>query len=276
MQECVGVLYFKGHQTSATRFPGNRLTLILSARNLSKTYGSTKVLHGLNMDIEAGASVAILGQSGSGKTTLLSLLAGLEQPDTGQIVFQEQDLGALSVDALARWRGRSMGIIFQEYHLVPSLTAKENVALPMEIQGEKQSRVRAESLLDRVGLASRGHHYPHQLSDGTVRFICLATLLLQPTPPATILIDEPELGLHPFAIKLLASLLHEAAQRVQLIVSTQSSLLLDELTPEEVIVVNHQQGESVLERLDAERLASWLEEYTLGQLWEKNTLGGLP
>lgn len=119
-------------------------------------------------------------------------------------------------------------------------------------------------------------YYPHQLSDGTMRFICLAALLLQPTPPAMILIDEPELGLHPFAIKLLGSLLHEAAQRVQLIVSTQSSLLLDELTPEEVIVVNHQNGESVLERLDAERLAGWLEEYTLGQLWEKNTLGGLP
>jgi predicted ATPase len=119
-------------------------------------------------------------------------------------------------------------------------------------------------------------YYPHQLSDGTLRYICLATLLLQPNPASTIIIDEPELGLHPYAIKLLASLLHEAAQRAQLIVSTQASLLLDELTPEQVIVVNHCDGETVFERLKSSKLADWLKEYTLGQLWEKNELGGLP
>lgn len=119
-------------------------------------------------------------------------------------------------------------------------------------------------------------YYPHQLSDGTVRYICLATLLLQPDPPSTILIDEPELGLHPQAIKLLASLLHEAANRAQLIVSTQSSVLLDEFEPEQVIVANHQNGETVLARQDKDRLEEWLKEYTLGQLWEKNELGGQP
>jgi predicted ATPase len=119
-------------------------------------------------------------------------------------------------------------------------------------------------------------YYPYQLSDGTIRFICLATLLLQPNPASTLIIDEPELGLHPFAIQLLASLLHEASSRAQLIVSTQSSLLLDELTPQQVIVVNHKNGETVLLRQDPERLQEWLEEYTLGQLWEKNELGGTP
>jgi predicted ATPase len=119
-------------------------------------------------------------------------------------------------------------------------------------------------------------YYPFQLSDGTLRYICLAALLLQPNPPATIIIDEPELGLHPYAIKLLASQLHEAAAKAQIIVSTQASLLLDELTPEQVIVVNQRNGESILERLDPEKLADWLTEYTLGQLWEKNELGGLP
>lgn len=119
-------------------------------------------------------------------------------------------------------------------------------------------------------------YYPHQLSDGTVRYICLATLLLQPNPPSTILIDEPELGLHPQAIKLLASLLHEAADRSQLIVSTQSSVLLDEFEPEQVIVANHQNSETVLARQDKDRLEGWLKEYTLGQLWEKNELGGQP
>jgi len=119
-------------------------------------------------------------------------------------------------------------------------------------------------------------YYPHQLSDGTLRYICLAAVLLQPNPASTLIIDEPELGLHPLAIKLLASMLHEASQRAQLIVSTQSSLLLDELTPEQVIVVNQSNGETILERQDPEKLAEWLQEYTLGQLWEKNELGGQP
>jgi predicted ATPase len=119
-------------------------------------------------------------------------------------------------------------------------------------------------------------YYPHQLSDGTLRYICLATLLLQPEPASTLVIDEPELGLHPYAIKLLASLLHEAAGRAQLIVSTQASLLLDELTPEQVIVVNHREGETLFERHSTAQLGEWLKEYTLGQLWEKNELGGLP
>lgn len=119
-------------------------------------------------------------------------------------------------------------------------------------------------------------YYPTQLSDGTLRYICLAAFLLQPNPASTIIIDEPELGLHPYALKLLASLLHETAGRTQLIVSTQASLLLDELTPEQVVVVNHHEGESRFERLDPAKLREWLKEYTLGQLWEKNELGGLP
>src|SRR3954463_13294200 len=106
--------------------------VLLSARRLAKTYGATRVLHGLDADFRAGESVAVLGQSGSGKTTLLSLLAGLEAPDEGDVRFDGTDLASLHPDALARMRGRNMGIIFQEYHLVPSLTARENVALPLE------------------------------------------------------------------------------------------------------------------------------------------------
>jgi len=117
-------------------------------------------------------------------------------------------------------------------------------------------------------------YYPHQLSDGTIRYICLATLLLQPNPASTLIIDEPELGLHPSAIRLLASLLHEASQRCQLLVSTQSSLLLDEVAPGQVIVVDHLDGESSFKRLDPGALEGWLKDYTLGQLWEKNELGG--
>ncbi len=165
------------------------MTAILTARNLSKTYGSTKVLHDLDMEIKAGESVAILGQSGSGKTTLLSLLAGLEQPDAGSVIFQDQNLSAMSVDALARLRGLSIGIIFQEYHLVPSLTAKENVSLPLEIQGDKQAGARAEALLARVGLGPRGHHYPHQLSGGEQQRVAIARALA--AKPRLLFADEP-------------------------------------------------------------------------------------
>ncbi|MDQ3000338.1 MAG: ABC transporter ATP-binding protein [Fibrobacterota bacterium] len=165
------------------------MTAILTARNLSKTYGSTRVLHGLDMEIRAGESVAILGQSGSGKTTLLSLLAGLELPDEGEVVFDGKNLSALGADGLARLRGRSMGIIFQEYHLVPSLTARENVTLPLEILGERNPGAKADALLDRVGLTPRSKHYPHQLSGGEQQRVAIARSLS--TSPRLLFADEP-------------------------------------------------------------------------------------
>lgn len=116
-----------------------------------------------------------------------------------------------------------------------------------------------------------------QLSDGTLRFVCLATALLQPSPPVTMVFDEPELGLHPYALTLLANLFQVAAQQnVQVIVSTQSAQLLNEFDPEDVIVVDRAQGKSVFQRLDSKRLLGWLEDYTLGELWQKNVLGGGP
>jgi predicted ATPase len=119
---------------------------------------------------------------------------------------------------------------------------------------------------------------PRQLSDGSLRFIGLATILLQPLhlQPTTILIDEPELGLHPFALTVLAGLLRQASEQRQIIVSTQSVELVDELAPEDVIVVGRKQGASSFERLDASRLAEWLQDYTLGELWKMNVLGGRP
>ncbi|HEY6348992.1 MAG TPA: AAA family ATPase, partial [Candidatus Angelobacter sp.] len=117
---------------------------------------------------------------------------------------------------------------------------------------------------------------PSQLSDGTLRFICLATALLQPSPPSTVLFDEPELGLHPYALTLLASLIRQAATRTQVIVATQSAPLLDEFVPEDVIVVERAQGESTFRRLKSEDLSEWRQEYALGELWQKNVLGGRP
>jgi putative ABC transport system ATP-binding protein len=163
--------------------------VLLSARRLAKTYGATRVLHGLDADFRAGESVAVLGQSGSGKTTLLSLLAGLEAPDEGDVRFDGNDLAALGADALARLRGRNMGIIFQEYHLVPSLTARENVALPLEIQRVRDAGARADALLARVGLSARASHYPHQLSGGEQQRVAIARALAP--DPRLLFADEP-------------------------------------------------------------------------------------
>jgi len=116
------------------------------------------------------------------------------------------------------------------------------------------------------------------LSDGTLRFMCLAALFLQPFEyrPSVIVVDEPELGLHPYAITMLANLIKSAATQTQVIVSTQSALLLDHFQPEDVLVADLVEGATHLKRLDSSELAVWLEEYSLGQLWEKNQFGGRP
>jgi predicted ATPase len=137
---------------------------------------------------------------------------------------------------------------------------------------ENQTKIRLE-------WKERESDYPflaHHFSDGTLRFICLATLLLQPYLPSTILIDEPELGLHPYAITVLASLMQSAATRTQVIATTQSISLLNEFSAEDLIVVNRTDSQSVFDHLDEESLAEWLKAYNLGDLWEKNVLGGRP
>ncbi|WP_059280046.1 AAA family ATPase [Dehalococcoides mccartyi] len=131
----------------------------------------------------------------------------------------------------------------------------------------------------RLEWRQKGSSYPFQpwqLSDGTIRFICLATALLQPKPPSTIVIDEPELGLHPFALEVLAGLFHEASDRTQLIVSTQSATLLNHFEPEEVIVVDRVEGSSRFRRLEKEALCEWTKDFALGELWQKNVLDGGP
>jgi predicted ATPase len=116
----------------------------------------------------------------------------------------------------------------------------------------------------------------YSLSDGTLRFICLCTLLLQPDPPNTIIIDEPELGLHPAAITKLSAMIHSASESAQIIVSTQSINLLDQFNPEDIVVVEREDDQTVFKRLSKEELGEWLDNYTLGELWRKNVLGGRP
>jgi predicted ATPase len=125
----------------------------------------------------------------------------------------------------------------------------------------------------------QGSDYPfmaHHLSDGTLRFICLATLLLQPTLPSTVVIDEPELGLHPLAITMLASLLKSASTRTQVIVATQSVPLVNQLQPEDILVVDRVERQSTFRQLEAQQIQDWLDDYGLGDLWEKNLIGGRP
>ena len=117
---------------------------------------------------------------------------------------------------------------------------------------------------------------PYQLSDGTLRFICLATALLQPNLPATVVIDEPELGLHPDAISILAGLIESAAERTQVIITTQSVTLVDCFEPQQIIVVNRRDGRSEFERLDPHALSAWLEDYSVGELWQMNVVRGGP
>lgn len=131
----------------------------------------------------------------------------------------------------------------------------------------------------RLEWREQASDYPflaHQLSDGSLRFVCLATLLLQPNPPSTIVVDEPELGLHPFAISVLAAMMRSAATRTQVIASTQSVPLVNEFDPDDLIVVNRRGHETRFDHISGADLSEWLDEYKLGELWQKNVLGGRP
>jgi putative ABC transport system ATP-binding protein len=148
-----------------------------------------KVLDGINLSVADGETMAIVGPSGSGKTTLLILLAGLEQPQSGEIKLDGKKLNPFDADALADLRRDSLGIIFQSFHLVQSLTALANVALPLEIAGKPNAREHAREMLDKVGLIQRQNHYPTQLSGGEQQRVAIARALVH--KPKLVLADEP-------------------------------------------------------------------------------------
>ena len=152
-------------------------------------HGRLDVLTDVNLEVDDGDTVAIVGPSGSGKTTLLVLLAGLEPPAEGSVELDGRALDELDEDALADLRRDQIGIVFQSFHLVPSLTALGNVALPLEIAGATDTRARARVMLDRVGLAGREDHYPRQLSGGEQQRVAIARALVH--APKLLLADEP-------------------------------------------------------------------------------------
>jgi putative ABC transport system ATP-binding protein len=166
---------------------------MIELREVSKTVTSgtepLTILHPLTLHIPRGRFVAVVGPSGSGKSTLLGLIAGLDAPSSGQVLVDGVDITALDEDRLARLRGEKIGFVFKFFHLIPSLTAYENVAVPMEIADAPDVRRRTDALLVEVGLTGRAHHYPSQLSGGEQQRVALARALAN--DPPIVLADEP-------------------------------------------------------------------------------------
>jgi putative ABC transport system ATP-binding protein len=159
------------------------------SRTVTSGAGPLTILHPTSLEIAKGRAVAITGPSGSGKSTLLGLIAGLDEPTSGQIWLDGTEITGLNEERLARLRGEKVGIVFQFFHLLPSLTAFENVLVPMEIAGTAGARERAQALVEDVGLAGRGHHFPSQLSGGEQQRIAIARALAN--DPPIVLADEP-------------------------------------------------------------------------------------
>src|SRR5262252_7991920 len=165
--------------------------IALAGVNLSLGHGAARVhiLKDIDLDIGGGEAIGLVGPSGSGKSTLLMVMAGLERADSGMVAVGGQNLGALDEDALARFRGRHIGIVFQSFHLIPTMTALENVAIPLELAGVPDAFEHAERELAAVGLADRRTHYPAELSGGEQQRVALARALAP--RPAILVADEP-------------------------------------------------------------------------------------
>ena len=166
---------------------------MIRLENVTKTVRSgtddLTILDNVSFEIPDGQFVAITGASGSGKSTLLGLIAGLDEPTSGKIFVDEDEVSSLSEDKLAQLRSTAIGFIFQSFHLIPSLTAFENILIPMEIVGNKNAASRGEMLIDSVDLTNRGHHYPHELSGGEQQRVAIARAFAN--SPKILLADEP-------------------------------------------------------------------------------------
>jgi putative ABC transport system ATP-binding protein len=202
---------------------------MIELRGVSKTVTSgtqpLTILHPLTTTIPRGQFVAVVGPSGSGKSTLLGLLAGLDAPTSGSVIIDGVDITGLGEDDLARLRGEKIGFVFQFFHLIPSLTAYENVAVPMEILGAPHAGSRARALLEEVGLTGRAHHYPSQLSGGEQQRVALARALAN--DPPIVLADEPTGNLDSANGRHIMGLLrrvHEARQTTLVLVTHDAEL----------------------------------------------------
>ncbi len=184
---------------------------VLELQSINKSYGTLEILKNLDLSLPQGANRAIVGASGSGKTTLLAIAAGIDRPDGGEVVLSGKKIWSLNPREQSRLRASSIGLIFQEYHLIPSLSAQENVSLPLELRGEKQrGEQRALELLGRVGLQDRAKHLPHQLSGGEQQRVAIARALC--ASPKLLLADEPTGSLDERTAREVEDLLFELLQ----------------------------------------------------------------
>jgi putative ABC transport system ATP-binding protein len=167
--------------------------IVLEARNLTKTVpspeGPLTILADVSLVVRTGETLAVVGASGAGKSTLLALLAGLDSPTSGEVLISGVDITRLDEDGRALLRGRHVGFVFQSFHLIPSLTALENVMLPLELRARRDAHAAAAEALDRVGLTPRAAHYPKQLSGGEQQRVALARAFV--TEPKVLFADEP-------------------------------------------------------------------------------------
>ena len=170
-------------------FPAPAITIENLNLSLGRGAARVHILKDIGLHIGTGEAIGLIGPSGSGKSTLLMVMAGLERPDTGLVKVDGQDLGRLDEDALARFRGRRIGIVFQSFHLIPTMTALENVAVPLELAGRADAFARAKRELVAVDLGDRLSHYPAQLSGGEQQRVALARALAP--DPAILVADEP-------------------------------------------------------------------------------------
>ena len=205
---------------------------ILSAENLSKSYAiddrQVAVLNDVSISINTGEFVVIAGSSGSGKTTLLTLLSGLDKPSSGKIFFNNQDITNYSEDDLAPLRNKYTGFVFQSFHLIPSLTAQENIMFPAEIKKDSSAQQKAEKLLKRVNLFERRHNFPHQLSGGEKQRVAICRALIN--EPQLIFADEPTGNLDSENSRAILKLLMELHREKQttLVLATHSKSISDQ------------------------------------------------
>ena len=185
---------------------------------LSSKAGSVKILNNINLNIMKGERVALIGPSGSGKSSLLMILAGLENPTSGKVSILNNDLGKLNEDQKAKFRGKNIGIIFQEFHLIPTMTALENVSLPLELMGEKNSIDKAKKIMNEVNLFHRLDHFPSQLSGGEQQRVAIARAMI--IKPKILLADEPTGNLDTKNGKKIEELIFELQEK------NNSSLIL--------------------------------------------------
>ncbi len=202
-------------------------TISISNVNLSLGSGAARVhiLKDISLRVGQGEAIGLIGPSGSGKSTLLMVMAGLERPDSGEVVLNGTAFNALDEDALARFRGRHVGIVFQSFHLIPTMTALENVAVPLELAGRSDATERATRELTSVGLGARLHHYPTQLSGGEQQRVALARALAP--DPAILVADEPTGNLDESTGKQIVDLLfaQHAERGMTLVLVTHDTAL---------------------------------------------------